>query len=714
MPSILELIRVTPETALFNYRPGVYYSMPGSFTLASYWTDIFEAPTEEEDITRIRSFYVNRSTSYEEVFSLADSLDEEETFYWDNDNQVLYVHFTIDVGVWFDYLTYGTARRFCTGETLYIDDEEYIPSLLSAPSIAQEEDLVDYDSLNFISGSFSLDNSNQDFEFMITENVIGTDAFYSYIPKGSESSDDLVRLGTFYVEDYTIGLNEASIDVQDRREAGNLQIPTEKLSDDDYPNIDPEIVSDIIPLIFGIPREAPAICVNSELDEGDVEYVVASDMTSLGTVQVEIDDVWTTIEPTNVDLEKGEFTIPETLNSASGASISSSDDDYVKITSSGAFDGVLVDQSVYCEFSSDTYDDGTYTVEEVDDDGDYIVISTSYSSSTPTVDCFVYNGGRTSSGSLREVKLLLPEGIPIEKTTDIIHIIADRYEDVPFDSDSYDLDEWECVSHLQSTGSYMLTDQEYIYDIIKDVQNGSKRRFRFEYKADGKRTLLLNDDGKLPTGIIYSVDYDDLEIYTDSDLIYSGVDIEYDKSYYSDGTYTEENTDYYDIVTGDYKQDRTLEIDSLMTEQEDAEFKASSDAGRFSEVPRLVDLTLKGDYFLDIRIYDIFNIELTKGFTNYDTQEVEGREFYGFKRCKVLSIDPDADTETNTVKFQILGDVDVEEYYFLVDENGLYLRDELGNYLKTFDPDTYRQFLLDENENYLTDENGNMLMSKLN
>ena len=64
-------------------------------------------------------------------------------------------------------------------------------------------------------------------------------------------------------------------------------------------------------------------------------------------------------------------------------------------------------------------------------------------------------------------------GIDISKTTDIIHILSSRYENVSFDANNYDITEWNSVSDLQSVGSYMIIEPVFLYDVIKDVQNGS-------------------------------------------------------------------------------------------------------------------------------------------------------------------------------------------------------------------------------------------------
>lgn len=576
MPSILELVKNFELIGLTNYQAGVYYAKPAKAILADYWITNFGAEDQTSlKVITVQNVKVNGDYLFQSP-SLAYCLSTINSFYWDFATQTLYTNLSLSVDVLFDLITFGASYNFCSGVTTYIDDEEYIPVLLQAPSIAQTEDLIDYDLLDFINGNFELDNNNQDLDFLVAENIIGNEIFYSHLPDNKFTRADLIRLGSYTVNNYTHSETRVSINAIDKRVSGNISIPTETFSDTIYPNIDPEKIETIIPLIYGQVRETGVIVVNSVLTSGQVDCVLAQELTSLGTVQVNIDNIWTTVTPSYIDLTTGFFTLSE-------------------------------------------------------------------------------SDGRNTNGSIRDIKVLQPVGIEIDVTTDIIKDLALRYENAKFDSFNFDLTAWEDVAATLSTGAYMINDKILLYDAYRDVQNGSKRRFRYEFTPDGKRTLKINNENIFARGLIYHQDFDDIEVESDGDIVFSRTIVNYSKNYYNNNYIKVKNNDNESYVKLTFGKSAELPVNSLLTSNEDAIYRAKEDSDRFSIYPLTTILRLKGSEFLGIQIYDIFNVELFKTFADLDTEAIIGREFYGFRRCQVLSIDPDSDNKVNVVKFKILG-----------------------------------------------------------
>lgn len=655
MPSILELIKDFKLTQFSNEAPGVYSCYPGSFTLADYWINTFGAPDESSQRrVLVQTVRVNGGSTYTQRNTLSGCIDNDRSFYWDNDIQKLYIHFTIDVDTIFDNITYGIAYGFCSGKALYIDDQEYIPAIEGIPSVAQSEDLVDYDLLDFISGTFNLNNSNEDLDFIINENIIGNDAFYYHIPEGKDSRSDLVKLGSYNVENYKMSEDLCGIDVIDKRQSGDIKIPTEELTSAVYPDIDPEKEGNIIPVIFGSPREAPVIIVNSESNTGSVECVLAQELSDLGQVQIKEGDEWINITPESYNLATGFISLPGNRLFISGATASDNGSGKVRITKIGEFIGLDEGDSIKCTFQT-IYDSKVYRITSIDASGDFIDINLNYDSDVLNVTCEVFSDAREDNGSIKDIKVVNPAGVLIDKTTDIIVWLADRYENTPFDSEGYDIDSWNDVSFYLSSGSYMIKERINIYDAYKAVQDGSTFRFRYDFTFDGKRTLKLNDENIISKGNIYHQDFDEIEVNSDSDVIFSQVTVHYNKSYYTDNYLKTKNEDNRVSVRNTFRKDSNLDVFTLLDNKDDADFRALSDSNRFSISPEVVPLRLKGNQYLDIEIYDIFNVELTKSFVNLDQESIEGREFYGLRRCQVLGIDPDSENVINNVTFKVLG-----------------------------------------------------------
>lgn len=655
MPSVLELIKDFKVTQFTNYSPGVYWSTPSFFTLADYWINIFGAPDQSSGLRIfIRTLRVDGSSSYASVNSIEECEASDKTFYWDVVNQKLYYHLPIDVDPLFSNVTYGSVYGFTSGETLYLDDQEYLPIIQDVPSVKQSEDLVDYDLLDFISGSFVFNNSNEDLDFIINENVIGNDAFFYHIPKGKYERSDLIPLGSYNVNDYSISEFICNLDVADKRLAGNIEIPTEKFSKDNYPDLDEEIDGDIIPLMFGKIRECGVIVVNSESLTGNVECVIAQELTSLGQVQYEDDGLWINITPDIQDLENGYISLNGNKLFVEGANVTDNGSGKVRINKTSEFVGIEVGESIRCAFPS-IYEDKIYKINDIDSSNNYIDINLDYTFNVSGIECEVYSDARNDNGSIRNIKVVGPTGVLISKTTDIIVWLAERYENAFFDSQSFDIDSWNEVSFYLSSGSYMINDKINLYDAYKAVQEGSTYRFRYDYTPEGKRTLKLNDENLIVSGNIYHQDFDEIEVVSDSDVIFSEVEVSYDKNYYSGKYYKTENADNKSTVIDTFRRSKILPVTSLLNNKDDADFRAESDSNRFSVAPETVVLSLKGKEYIDLKIYDVFNVELTKGFVNLDDESIKGRVFYGLRRCQVIGVDPDSENAINNVTFKVLG-----------------------------------------------------------
>src|SRR5690606_21113015 len=195
-----------------------------------------------------------------------------------------------------------------------------LPLVESVPSIAQQQDLVNYDKLSLITGSVTMRNAiNSDgsgmLDFLITENVYGnrlnilsiddTEDVFEY------ENSDLVNRGSFSIDDYDISTSKVDIRIKDLRESGRVSAPKEVFTVADYPNIDDDLVNTVIPMLYGDVREIPLICVDGKLTSGNVTYRAALSLTNAGDVYVKDGDNWTLVTPDSVALSTGTIVLLE-------------------------------------------------------------------------------------------------------------------------------------------------------------------------------------------------------------------------------------------------------------------------------------------------------------------------------------------------------------------------------------------------------------------
>jgi len=586
---ILEVSQLSTVSGFANVQPFIYEVRPGGLTLASYWTDILLAADESRDYTiMISSFIRAFNVKYNIVSSFADCTTQEGSFYWDNTNQVLYIHFEHDQEGLTDTYETGSFQGFSDEGVLYIDGQEYNPLIESIPSIAQQQSIVNYDLPAYINGSVALNNkmyksTSGQLDSFILQNVYGNNATLYYFPDdkitfpNSGDRSYLVPLAPLYVEDYDISLQQIDLRLQDLRKSDNITIPTDKFNTTDYPNIG-DIAGDVIPLMYGQVREAKAINTNGDTTSGDVNYRVALLLTVLGTVQVNVDDLWTTVTPTSSTLASGEFVLA-------------------------------------------------------------------------TAD------GRNTNGSIRDCRVLLPTGIAITYTSDIIKDMYLRYKSITYIASNYDTTEWEAEEVALTGGGVVFDIPMQMFDAFKVIQNGSNVGFRFEYNTSGLRTFRIDDPDRTVSGRVEPVDIanrDDMPVTTDSDQVFADVIVSYSKSFNS-GRYQRVNNDDNTLqVLARYRDQKTLSVETILNNSTDATARALSDATKFKDIPQIMTLELMGSSFLPVRIFDIFDIEATPDFADADTSTIIGREYYGFKKGKVIAINPDIKNVTNTIQFQLM------------------------------------------------------------
>ena len=252
-----------------------------------------------------------------------------------------------------------------------------------------------------------------------------------------------------------------------------------------------------------------------------------------------------------------------------------------------------------------------------------------------------------------------------------------------FNNSNYDVTEWEQEETSLSSGGWVYDEQLKLFDAIKLVQNGSIIGFRYEIKPDGRRTIRIDDPNRNAIGRIESVDFrnrNELPVSTDAQLVFAEIKIKYNKSFNSGKFLSVDNNDFSETVKENNKQQNRNTSETMLNNETDANTRALNDATRFSVVPEILSGDLMGKEFLDLRIFDILNLEITPGFADADNDTIIGREYYGFKKGKVIAIDPDSKKIVNNVKFQILNIQDV----FLGTTEGKYLGTTDGKRIKLY------------------------------
>lgn len=254
---------------------------------ASYWVAWGGTIDYNQENKAISSVYLDYILNLSEMDNLIDCQAQEESFYFDSINQVLYIHVTHTENPFAQTIETGLLFGYCSDKVRYFGDQEYKPILLSIPTISQSADPLQYDIMAFSGGSVVLSN---DGEFDTFEKLYGN-TIRLKIGKDGDDYTDLITIFSGYIKDYTTTTKDITIDIGDNREKLQVEYPTQVF--DGLEGLAEDSNGKVIPDGYGSVIQVPAypIAINS----GTVTFQWGSSVTSITQVYVEQDDKLTSV-----------------------------------------------------------------------------------------------------------------------------------------------------------------------------------------------------------------------------------------------------------------------------------------------------------------------------------------------------------------------------------------------------------------------------------
>ena len=266
---------------------------------SSYWVAWGGTIDYNQENRAISSVYLDFILNLSEMDNLIDCQGQEESFYFDSVNQVLYIHVTHTENPFAQAIETGLLFGYCSDKVRYFGNQEYKPILLSIPTISQNADPLQYDIMAFSGGSVVLSN---DGEFDTFEKLYGN-TIRLKIGKEGDDYTDLITIFSGYIKDYMTTTKDITIDIGDNREKLQIEYPTQVF--DALTGQAEDSNGQIIPDGYGTVIQVPAY--PSEIGAGDYELTFDGDndyctipaMTNLATLTVEMKvyfnalaDVW--------------------------------------------------------------------------------------------------------------------------------------------------------------------------------------------------------------------------------------------------------------------------------------------------------------------------------------------------------------------------------------------------------------------------------------
>jgi hypothetical protein len=440
----------------------------------------------------------------------------------------------------------------------------------------------------------------------------------------------------------TIGKTAGKITLMDVRKSWSRKIPTHLFNATEYPDIDDDLIDKPVPLLFGA-KTVPAYCTNGNIKTGDAEFRVAEKLTSISNVFVSVDDVWEIVIPTSVSLENGEFILSEK--------------DSRGIEDKGNWDPVTNTP----ELSDETGTNGQFYLCTATGDRDLGSGTKTFTSGEYVYyqsTMWVAKTDRPEKKA-RDTKVeavgTLDSGESFASPLGVLKWIEEKYNNAAFTDSFFDTAEITSeIGSLQPISVYTFDKQIEISELVRQMQEGSSNRFRYEISPSGKRTARLDNLDREPIMFVGKeeiLENDKMELYTDKSTIAATIKINWGQDGVSGEYKTVVDTSREGTVAQNARERPELEFNTFLYSRAHAVSRAALEATRLGQIRRFTDCTLRGVRFLTLRIYDMITVELVS----------ETEDWAGIWNCQVLSIAPDTDNEQNKVTL-LLVEQQVDEF----------------------------------------------------
>lgn len=219
---------------------------------SSYWVAWGGTIDYNQENRAISSVYLDYILNLSEMDNLIDCQAQEDSFFFDSVNQILYIHVTHTENPFAQSIETGLLFGYCSDKVRYFGNQEYKPILLSIPTISQSADPLQYDIMAFSGGSVVLSN---DGEFDTFEKLYGN-TIRLKIGKDWDDYTDLITIFSGYIKDYTTTTKDITIDIGDNREKLQIEYPTQVF--DALTGLAEDSNGQIIPDGYGTVIQVPA------------------------------------------------------------------------------------------------------------------------------------------------------------------------------------------------------------------------------------------------------------------------------------------------------------------------------------------------------------------------------------------------------------------------------------------------------------------------
>jgi hypothetical protein len=526
------------------------------------------------------SNFIVDQKEYLTATSLDDCFSRDHSYY--QDDYYVYVHFDYHYPPYlFVSMRYGTIIGITNSSSITFELAPsrrflYKHGLREVSPIVESADPLTYSRMQFNAASYTLDNTLADFDAI--SDIFGNEFSVRVGLKGQPYSQ-YKKLMQYYISNLSITLEQAILEVKDKRERLSVKIPSTQYTKEAYPHINDKQVGKVMQETYGKCLGVKGVCIDEtdaytddaqSIEKTYRSFRFSREITSITKIEVKMTDKREDMEEWSKDNDEG-WTVVKPV-------------------------AVVIDDK--------NYPDGI--------DCENGIIFLDYYHVLPLKN--------TLPDVTRGVYDVRADGVFNEqqKPKDVIIDLLERYAGIPFHEDWYDMAEFTReLQNLPEIGLCIDKEQD-VFAVIEQIQNGSLLGFQFMAKFNVFSARLDNPNRPESFEIKRHdiLNLQEVTINWNADLYASYTDIKYNRSY----TPNKDTDEYQHVIDKSireqmlerYRIEKVLEVETILPDEASAALKGKLLLEDFLKLrPVISGIQLFGMIWFDLQLYDTGYIDFS-------------------------------------------------------------------------------------------------------
>ena len=249
-------IQVYQEDVELSFGYGAFghgnYGGDGTETIGTYYPSVV-----------IDSFIAD-SEEYTARASIALVQANEKSYYFDQANQLVYVHFADGTKPSVHAAKLIGKLRYFSNKEIDVDSQHYEARISELSGIKKVKDSLDFGVQEFSEGSVSFLNADGEFDDIKERFNIYGSTIQFYLGEVGSPLSDFLPVYKGYVGEFNYGREVAQWSIYDDRKRLSREMPYNIFNQVAWPNLNESNVGKYIPWAFGLCSRIPCVCVNEE------------------------------------------------------------------------------------------------------------------------------------------------------------------------------------------------------------------------------------------------------------------------------------------------------------------------------------------------------------------------------------------------------------------------------------------------------------------